>query len=189
MEDDPGQPRVPEQGQCHRRGSHRPHGSGISGYVCPEAETTGRKGATRSIARPRRYTPVVEGLDFEAIAGRHGARLLLHFGSTVTGREHTLSDVDVAVLFDGEPTFARLGALLAELEPAFPGRSVDLGVLNRADPLFLKKVMESARLLAGTPRALAELRLRAFRRYQDHRRYLALERRHLDRFLAARTRP
>lgn len=131
----------------------------------------------------------MEGLDFEAIAGRHGALLLLQFGSTVTGREHARSDVDVAVLFDGEPTFARLGALLAELEPAFPGRSVDLGVLNRADPLFLKKVMESARLLAGTPRALAELRLRAFRRYQDHRRYLALERRHLDRFLAARTRP
>lgn len=155
----------------------------------PRQANATRQGVGRSIACRPRYTRVVEGLDFEAIAGRHGALLLLQFGSTVTGREHADSDVDVAVLFDGEPTFARLGALLAELEPAFPGRSVDLGLLNRADPLFLKKVLESARLLAGTQRDLAELRLRAFRRYQDHRRYLALERQHLDRFLAARSRP
>lgn len=140
-------------------------------------------------ARPRVYTACVEGTDFETIARRHGARLLLQFGSTVTGREHVRSDVDVAVLFDGELTFARVGALLADLEAAFPGRPVDLGLLNRADPLFLKKVLESARLLAGTPRALAELRLRAFHRYQGHRRYLAMEKEYVDRFLAARTRP
>jgi hypothetical protein len=41
-------------------------------------------------------------------------------------------------------------------------------------------------LLAGSPRDLALLRLYAFRRYQDHRRFLRLEERHLDRFLAAR---
>jgi len=131
----------------------------------------------------------VEGSDLEAIARRHGVRLLLQFGSTVSGREHARSDVDVAALFDDEPTFARLGALLEELGPAFPGRAVDLGVLNHADPFFLKKVLESARLLAGTTRALAELRLRAFRRYQDHRRYLAMEEEHIDRFLATRARP
>ena len=131
----------------------------------------------------------MERAELEAISRGHGVVLLLQFGSTVTGREHAQSDVDIAVLFDGEPTFARMDALLADLAPLFPGRRVDLGVLNRADPLFLKKVLESARLLAGTPRALAELRLRAFRRYQDHRRYLAMEEAHVDRFLAARARP
>jgi hypothetical protein len=80
-----------------------------------------------------------------------------------------------------------VGGLLAELEGAFPGRDVDLGLLNHADPLFLKKVLESARLLAGSPRELACLRLYGFRRYQDHRRFLRLEERHLDRFLAERT--
>lgn len=127
--------------------------------------------------------------DLEDVAHRHGALLLLQYGSTVTGREHADSDVDVAVLFDRQPTYQQLGALLADLGPAFPGREVDVGVLNRADPLFLKKVLESARLLAGAPRALAELRVYAFRRYQDHKRYLALERRYLDRFLAERMRP
>ena len=123
---------------------------------------------------------------FDAIARRHGARLLVQFGSTVSGRAHAASDVDVAVLFEGDPSHARLGGLLADLEPAFRGRVVDLGLLNRADPLFLKKVLENARLLAGSPRDLAVLRLYAFRRYQDHRRFLRLEERHLDRFLAAR---
>ncbi len=130
----------------------------------------------------------MERAEIEAISRRHGALLLLQFGSTVTGREHAQSDVDIAALFDGEATLARMDGLVAELRPLFPGRDVDLGVLNRADPLFLRKVLESARLLAGTERALAELRLRAFRRYQDHRRYLAMEAEHVERFLAARAR-
>ena len=123
---------------------------------------------------------------FDEIARRHKARLLVQYGSTVGGRTHAGSDVDVAVLFEGEPDYARVGGLLADLEGAFPGRDVDLGLLNHADPLFLKKVLENARLLAGSLRDLASLRLYAFRRYQDHRRYLRLEERHLDRFLAAR---
>ncbi len=137
----------------------------------------------------RGYTRFVEEADFEAIARRHGAQLLMQFGSTVRGHEHPQSDVDIAVLFHGEPSFTRIGALLADLEPAFPGREVDLGVLNRADPLFLSRALEGARLLAGPARGLAELRLRAFRRLQDHRRYLALEGEHVDRFLARRPLP
>jgi predicted nucleotidyltransferase len=128
----------------------------------------------------------MSGPPFDAIARRHGARLILQYGSTVSGRIHAGSDVDVAVLLEGEPDYTRLGGLLADLERAFPGRDVDLGLLNHADPLFLKKALESVRLLAGSPRDLASLRLYAFRRYQDHRRYLRLEERHLDRFLAAR---
>jgi predicted nucleotidyltransferase len=128
----------------------------------------------------------MSGPDFDAIARRHGARLLLQHGSTVSGRTHPASDVDVAVLFEGAPAWSRLGDLLADLEAALPGRTVDLAPLNRADPLFLKKVLESPRLLGGSARDLASLRLYAFRRYQDHRRFLRLEERHVERFLAAR---
>ena len=128
----------------------------------------------------------MSGPSFDAIASRHRARLLVQYGSTVSGRTHAGSDVDVAGLFDGVPDYTRLGGLLADLEGAFPGCDVDLGLLNHADPLVLKKVLESARLLAGSSQDLASLRLYAFRRYQDHRRFLRLEERHLDRFLAAR---
>lgn len=126
--------------------------------------------------------------DLAAIAIRHDADLLLRFGSTAGGTPHPHSDVDVGVLLrDPEPTLARLGALQAELQEAFPGRPLDLAVLNRADPLFLRKVLERCELLAGTPRRLAELRAYAFRRYVDHRRFLAMEQQYVARRLGRRS--
>lgn len=47
--------------------------------------------------------------------------------------------------------------------------------------LFLKKITEACRLLYGDPRDLQRLRIFAFKRYQDHRRYLDLERRFVAR--------
>lgn len=123
---------------------------------------------------------------FSEIAERHGASLLLQYGSTVGGPTHAASDVDVGVLYDREPPpLLDQGALIDDLQERFPGRRVDLAILDRADPLFLKKVLEGCRLLAGSPRRLAELEIYAFKRYQDHRRYLSLEREYVDRVLAA----
>ncbi|HAM56987.1 MAG: hypothetical protein A2W08_03505 [Candidatus Rokubacteria bacterium RBG_16_73_20] len=120
--------------------------------------------------------------DLERIARTYGIRLLLQFGSTVTGELHPASDVDLAVLLERPaPTLAERAGLLHELQGLFPDREVDLAVLNRADPLFLKKVTDSCRLLHGEPAALQRLKLYAFRRYQDHRKYLDLERRFVAR--------
>lgn len=76
-------------------------------------------------------------------------------------------------------------ALRADAQALFPGREVDLAILNRADPLLLKRVMETGRLLAGPTRAFHEFRMDAFRRYQDHRPYLALERDYVRRRIEA----
>ncbi len=59
----------------------------------------------------------MEARRLEEIACAHGVVLLLQFGSTVSGRQHPRSDVDLAVL------------------------------INRADPFFLKKITEDCRLL------------------------------------------
>jgi uncharacterized protein len=110
------------------------------------------------------------------IAGRHRVRLLLQHGSTVAGHVHAKSDVDIAVQFESDGNlFARAAELGADLQEYYPGREVDVAVINHADPLFLKKILERCQLLHGSTRALAELRMYAFRRYQDHRRFLALE--------------
>ena len=122
--------------------------------------------------------------ELEAIARRHGVELLLAFGSTVTGHVHPKSDRDLAVLFDRpDVSFDELAELRHALQALDPGREVDLAVINRADPLFLKKITEACQLLHGSPRRLAELRMYAFRRYQDHRRYLVLEREYVHRTL------
>jgi predicted nucleotidyltransferase len=118
------------------------------------------------------------------IAAKHGIVLLLRFGSSVTGRLHEQSDVDLAVLLERMPASLEAhGALESDLQAFFPGRVVDLAILNHADPLFLKKVTEACELLYGSSSALQRLKIYAFKRYQDHRRYLDMERRYVERSL------
>ncbi|MEI8189554.1 MAG: hypothetical protein WCI75_07545, partial [candidate division NC10 bacterium] len=74
--------------------------------------------------------------------------------------------------------------LLQGLEPLFPDRELDLVLINHADPLFLKKITDTCRLLHGPPEKLQALKLYAFKRYQDHRKFFELERQYAARFLA-----
>ena len=118
------------------------------------------------------------------IASRFGARLILQFGSTVSGRTHARSDVDIAVLLDRPDLSLRDHAeLLHELQGLMDDREVDLVILNRADPLLLKQVSDGCVRLYGSDRELQRFRLLAFRRYQDHRPWLELERRYVERAL------
>ena len=120
------------------------------------------------------------------VAQRRDIALILQFGSTVKGTAHHASDLDIAVLFGRRPpALDERSAIVQELQALYPGQEVDLAVLDRADPLLLKQVLENCRLLAGSPRRLAELKIYAFKRYQDHRRFLALEREHVRRVLSA----
>lgn len=122
--------------------------------------------------------------EIAVIAARFRIVLLVRFGSSVSGRMHARSDIDLGVLLEREPPgFDEFGELLHALQQIFPEREVDLAILDTADPLFLKKVTESCELLFGSPRRLAELRIHAFKRYQDHRRFLAMEQRYVERVL------
>ena len=124
--------------------------------------------------------------DLKEIAQRHGIVLALQFGSSVTGRVHPRSDVDIAILLDRSTIALREHAeLLQGLQPLFPDRELDLALINHADPLFLKKITDTCRLLYGPPEKLQALKLYAFKRYQDHRKFFALERQYATRFLAA----
>ena len=116
-----------------------------------------------------------------AVCRTHGIRLLLQFGSTVSGRTHAMSDVDLAALLERRPASPAAHAeLLGDLQALVPAREVDVALINGADPLFLKKITEQCQLLYGAPRALHELKIYAFKRYQDHRRFLAMERTYVN---------
>ncbi len=118
------------------------------------------------------------------IAQKYDLRLVLAFGSSVTGQRHPRSDLDIAVRFDQRPVDFRTQAELShELQKIFPELEVDLVILNYADPLFLKKITESCRLLYGDPREFKELKIYTFKRYQDHRRYFEMEQRFVEAFL------
>jgi predicted nucleotidyltransferase len=123
----------------------------------------------------------------DEIARRHDVELIVQFGSSVSGLMHPGSDVDVAVLYRRLPdSYAGLGDLEADLQALVPARKVDVGVLNHADPLFLKQVMDHAQLLYGSGQRFEQMKLYAFRRYQDHRPYLDLERAYVAREIASR---
>lgn len=120
------------------------------------------------------------------LAQRFGVRLILQFGSTVTGATHDRSDLDLAVQFDTpHVSFQTVMEMQEALQARFPGSKIDLAILNLADPLFLKKIVESCRILFGIPQDFARLRLHAFKAYQDFRPYLELERRHVARRLSS----
>ncbi|MBI3927816.1 MAG: nucleotidyltransferase domain-containing protein [Armatimonadetes bacterium] len=120
----------------------------------------------------------------EHVAEKSGLDLILLFGSAARGITHAKSDLDIAVRYRRFSTEERIDQLMGDLQSVFPGAQVDLGILNTADPLFLKKIMEDARLLYGDPRRLAELEILAFKRYLDHRPYLRMEEDYVRRRLA-----
>ena len=62
---------------------------------------------------------------------------------------------------------------------------VDLAVINHADPLFLKKITDDCQILFGSVGQLQRLKIYAFKRYQDHRKYFDMERQYAARFLSA----
>jgi predicted nucleotidyltransferase len=126
----------------------------------------------------------VEDSTFDTIAQRYGAVLILQFGSTVRGLAHAGSDLDLAVLLDDANLSWRQHAEMhAEFQALFPEREVDLVVLNHADPLLLRTVSDSAVRVYGSERRFQEWKMYAFKRYQDHRPYLELEKRHVQRAL------
>ena len=119
---------------------------------------------------------------------KHDLRLILLFGSQAGGGIHADSDLDIAVqtrMGGGLSTQAWLD-LLDGLRNIFPGQSVDLAVVDRADPLFLKQITGRCALLAGRERDYHELRLYSYRRYQDHKPYLAMERRFVENLVRPR---
>ena len=98
------------------------------------------------------------------------------FGSVAQGRDHALSDVDVAVLFSGELAQEAMFDYVLEigsvLEDALH-RPVDVIALNRASPALRFQVLKSGRLLHErdhTARCLFVMR--ALNQYYDVKPYL-----------------
>jgi len=103
----------------------------------------------------------------EPMAQRYGLRLIVLFGSQVSGRLHPESDVDVAVWSTGSLTSAQRLDLWRELSEAFEAE-VDLGVLNHAEPIFLFQVARTGHRLYEQRRGeWTEFRAYAFRYYWD----------------------
>lgn len=111
-----------------------------------------------------------QGLD--RIREQHGIRLIIGFGSRVSGVIHEGSDLDIGVLFE---TGRYSLEIFVELDRLFPDCEIDLANLNHADPLFLNETNKNCQLLSGKLLDFQLFRIYAFRRYQDFKPYLKME--------------
>jgi predicted nucleotidyltransferase len=119
-----------------------------------------------------------------SVARKFKLRLIVVFGSAVKNRFHQKSDLDIAVYLENpDISFKEFSALIEELQNIFPEREVDVSILNHADPLFLKKILESCELVYGNPQELAKLKIYAFKRYLDHKRFFEMERKYVEKFI------
>jgi predicted nucleotidyltransferase len=122
--------------------------------------------------------------DFKRIAKRFNLRLILAFGSAISARVHPQSDIDIAVLAKkSDLSIKDYSDILFELQKLFPEKEVDLALINQADPLFLKKIVERCEILYGKRRDLTQLKMYAFKRYVDHRKFFEMEEKFAQRFI------
>ena len=121
--------------------------------------------------------------EIEKIARRYNLSLILAFGSQITGKIHPDSDLDIAVLGKKILNQENYSALLFDLIKIFPEKEIDLVIINHADPLLLKKVLENCRLLYGSKRELANLKMYSFHRYCDYQKYFNLEEKFVHQFI------
>lgn len=108
-------------------------------------------------------------MDLESFARKHGIGLVILFGSQASGRAHSQSDVDVAVVADRPLTLddrSALAALLAE-RFGFAEDTIDLVEFRDAPPLVQFQITEHGKLLWGNPADFLRLRVLAWRRYLD----------------------
>jgi predicted nucleotidyltransferase len=108
----------------------------------------------------------------ERIREQYDIRLIIAFGSRVSGVTHESSDLDIGILLE---TGRYPLKIFIELDRLFPDCEIDLANLNRADPLFLNEINKNCQLLSGKLLDFQLFRIYAFRRYQDFKPYLKME--------------
>jgi predicted nucleotidyltransferase len=92
---------------------------------------------------------------FAAEAERQGIAAAYLFGSVAKGTEKARSDVDVAVLYSGDPPpgLAGIGVRLAGDLELLLGRAVDVVVLDRAPVDLVHRVLRDGHLLLDRDRS------------------------------------
>ena len=117
-----------------------------------------------------------------ALEGRTDIRLAMLFGSHAAGRVTALSDVDVGILYEGDPDLLEVGSLASRLERALKKR-IDLVTLNdlpRSSPAFAYHIARTGiPVLLRDAEELVSFKRSACLHYLDTRDLRAMVRRRL----------
>ncbi len=97
---------------------------------------------------------------------RRGIVAIILFGSSLKGRIHPLSDVDIAVLFKDEPPERDIEWLYLELQRDLR-REVDLIILNKAPPRIRFSALKGELLYVGDERELIHFMTKVYDEWAD----------------------
>lgn len=102
----------------------------------------------------------------KGLAEKYELKLLLQFGSSVTGKMHKESDVDVAYLSSRELSLREEASFVIELMPILKNKFIDIVNIHKAPPLLLYAISRQGKILyQATPTKFHEFRAYAFKRY------------------------
>lgn len=108
------------------------------------------------------------------IAKKHNLSLILLHGSQVTGKTHSKSDTDIAVMPKNISDFNVFDTYV-DFSEYFKSDNIDLVDLSKANPLLLMSIARKNKLLLGSNADLGSFSLKAFHKYSDYLPYLKME--------------
>lgn len=110
----------------------------------------------------------------ETLAKKYRIATVILFGSQATGKVHSQSDTDIAVVFLKKPTLNQELKLRQEFAKIFK-TEIDLVDLEHAAPLILKEITTNGKVLHGSMSQFQDLQFRAFQRFEDYKYYIELQ--------------
>jgi len=118
-------------------------------------------------------------------AQAHDLRLVVLFGSRARGAHRDDSDLDLGLWLGRAPSAEERSAIVRGLVGLCGTDRLDLAFLDTASPLLVWEAARTGRPLFEASRGVfTDFCVRAFHRRDDARRFLALVRTFLERFLA-----
>lgn len=111
-----------------------------------------------------------------------GISLLVLFGSQAEGSTHSKSDVDIGYSRDDPlslEAYTELRETILETHD-FGTPEVEFVHLKEADPLLLKKILDTGEQIFGSEEAFQAFKCRAFHRYCDFKPYLDEEKQFVE---------
>jgi len=116
----------------------------------------------------------LQKLKIAKIAKKFHLKLIVVFGSFVSGKNRVDSDLDIAILGIKEISFSEQINLINEFSRVF-NKNIDLSILNNVNPLLLFEVSKNSILLYGSREDFLKFKLYAFKVYNDYTPYFEME--------------
>ena len=102
---------------------------------------------------------------------------MIQFGSTVSGKTHSESDIDIAYFSEQKLELDQELNLIAELEAIFKQyKKVDLVDLRRAGPLLGMEIVNNCKLLYGdNTEDFITFKINLVHKFEDYKPYFKLQ--------------